>query len=98
MPVWKPSYRIVLDASGTAVLQGWAVVANVSGDDWGNARLSLVAANPGSFRYDLHSPQFTQRVDPTPHHHSMALAPVIESAGMGAPEPSMAMSAPMAAA
>src|SRR5262249_23909311 len=47
------------------------------------------------FRYDLHSPQFTQRVDLTPQHRSMALAPVIESAGMGAPPPPpVAMPAP----
>src|SRR5690606_15557794 len=35
-PMWKPTYRVVLpkDGKGEALLQGWAVVDNVSGEDW----------------------------------------------------------------
>ena len=38
-PAWKPSYRLVLGEDGGASLQGWAVVDNVSGEDW---KLSLI--------------------------------------------------------
>jgi hypothetical protein len=35
-PLWKPTYRVVLpkDGDGEALLQGWAVVDNISGEDW----------------------------------------------------------------
>ncbi len=97
MPVWKPTYRVVLGDQGTSLLQGWAVVDNVSGEDWNNVRLSLVAGNPVSFKYDLHSPQFTSRVDLTPQHRRMAMAPAVERAGMAAsPSPPPSPMAPAA--
>ncbi|HEY3355582.1 MAG TPA: hypothetical protein VGQ83_20190, partial [Polyangia bacterium] len=43
MPTWKPAYRIVLDKEGKALLQGWAVVDNVSGEDWNGVSMSLTA-------------------------------------------------------
>lgn len=97
MPLWKPSYRVVVRGGGKALVQGWAVIDNVSGGDWEQAKLSLVAGNPVSFKYDLHSPQFMQRRDLTPHHRQMAAAPVIERAGVGnaPPPPAMEMAAPM---
>ncbi len=97
MPVWKPTYRVVLGKQVQALVQGWAVVDNVSGDDWRDARLSLVAGNPVSFKYDLHSPQFTTRVDLTPQHRRTALAPVVERAGVAAeppPPPAAGLAAP----
>lgn len=33
MPLWKPAYRIVVGDEGESLLQGWAVVDNVSGED-----------------------------------------------------------------
>jgi len=33
-PIWKTSYRLVLDKNGKPFLQGWAVVDNPSDDDW----------------------------------------------------------------
>ena len=75
MPRWKPAYRLVVGKDGEPLLQGWAVVDNVSGEDWNNVELSLVAGTPMSFIYDLHSPQFTKRVDLTPRGQEVALAP-----------------------
>ncbi len=75
MPRWKPAYRLVVGKDGDPLLQGWAVVDNVSGEDWNNVELSLVAGTPMSFIYDLHSPQFTKRVDLTPRGQQVAIAP-----------------------
>ena len=33
-PAWKPTYRVILGDAGTARLLGWAVVDNVSGENW----------------------------------------------------------------
>jgi len=66
-PMWKPTYRVVLpkDGKGEALLQGWAVVDNVSGEDWNGIRLSLTSGAPISFRYDLHTPREVYRSDMT---------------------------------
>jgi hypothetical protein len=66
-PLWKPTYRLVLadDGSGKALLQAWAVVANVSGENWDKVGLSLTSGAPLAFRYDLHTPQEVERPDLT---------------------------------
>jgi hypothetical protein len=87
MPLWKPAYRIVVGDEGEPLLQGWAVVDNVSGEDWNNVELSLVAGTPMSFLYDLHSPQFMDRVDLTPRRGRTAMAPAIEGAGVASSGP-----------
>ena len=33
-PIWKTSYRLVLDKDGKPSLQGWAIVENTSDEDW----------------------------------------------------------------
>ncbi|HGG56650.1 MAG TPA: DUF4139 domain-containing protein, partial [Nannocystis exedens] len=65
-PVWKPTYRIVLPESedkGEALLQAWAVVDNISGEDWQNVSMSLTSGAPIAFRYDLHTPRTIERSD-----------------------------------
>ncbi|MCA9562829.1 MAG: hypothetical protein KC561_05030 [Myxococcales bacterium] len=64
MPTWKPTYRIIVEDEQLYV-QGWAVVDNISGEDWEDISLSLVAGSPISFEYDLHSPRFVGRPDLT---------------------------------
>ncbi|MBI4956842.1 MAG: DUF4139 domain-containing protein [Myxococcales bacterium] len=66
-PMWKPTYRVVLpeDGKGQALLQGWAVVDNTSGEDWANINLSLTSGAPIAFRYDLHTPRDVDRADLT---------------------------------
>ena len=51
-PIWRPSYRLVFGDSGAQV-QAWGIVQNVSGEDWRDVRLSLVAGAPVSFRSEL---------------------------------------------
>ena len=54
-PAWKPSYRIVLNDDDTAKLQAWAVVDNVSGEDWNKVKIGVGSTSALSFRYDLRS-------------------------------------------
>jgi hypothetical protein len=63
-PIWKPTYRVVLpEKSGDALLQAWAVVDNVSGEDWKDVRMSLTSGTPIAFRFDLHTPRNVGRKD-----------------------------------
>jgi len=74
-PVWKTTYRIVLNSKAGAkpLLQGWAIVDNTVGQDWENVDLSLVAGAPQSFIQNLSQPYYTQRpVIPLPESVSSA--------------------------
>jgi hypothetical protein len=74
-PVWKTTYRIVLNSKAGAkpLLQGWAIVDNTVGQDWENVDLSLVAGAPQSFIQNLSQPYYTQRpVIPLPEAMSTA--------------------------
>jgi hypothetical protein len=65
-PMWKPTYRVVLpEGKGKALLQGWAVVDNTSGEDWNDVSLALTSGEPIAFRYDLHTPRTVGRADLT---------------------------------
>ena len=60
-PVWKVSYRIVTEKKEKPLLQAWAIVDNVSAEDWDNVELSLVSGLPVSFVQDLYDPIFVRR-------------------------------------
>jgi hypothetical protein len=60
-PIWKTSYRIVLDPKKKPLLQGWAIVDNTTPMDWLNVSLSLVAGAPISFIQDLSHPIYGRR-------------------------------------
>ena len=66
-PMWKPTYRVVLpeEGGGSALLQGWAVVDNTSGEDWTSVDLALTSGEPIAFEYDLHTPRTVGRADLT---------------------------------
>jgi hypothetical protein len=63
VPVWKSTYRMVFPrtSTGSAIVQGWAVVDNTVGADWDNVQLSLVAGAPQSFIQPLSQPIYTRR-------------------------------------
>jgi hypothetical protein len=61
MPVWKSSYRLILGDAGAATLEGWAIVDNVTGEDWTNVRLSVVSGRPVSFLSRLYEPRYLPR-------------------------------------
>jgi flagellin-like hook-associated protein FlgL len=59
-PIWKTSYRLILDDKA-AHLQGWAIVENQTESDWNNISLSLVSGRPISFVMDLYAPMYLTR-------------------------------------
>ena len=60
-PIWKTTYRVVLDEAGKPFFQGWAIVDNVSDEDWQNVQLSLVSGSPVSFIQPLQEPLYRHR-------------------------------------
>jgi hypothetical protein len=60
-PIWKTSYRVVLDAAGKPFFQGWAIIDNVSEEDWTDVRLSLVSGSPVSFIQPIQQPMYRYR-------------------------------------
>ncbi|MBC8031940.1 MAG: hypothetical protein H7Z16_17790 [Pyrinomonadaceae bacterium] len=82
-PIWKTTYRVVLDSSGKPFFQGWAIVDNVSDEDWSDVSLSLFSGTPVSFIQPLQRPLYRFRpVIPIPE--DLNLEPQIYDSGEGA--------------
>lgn len=60
-PIWKTTYRVVLGEDGKPFFQGWAIVDNVSEEDWQDVKLSLVSGSPVSFIQNLQKPLYRYR-------------------------------------
>src|SRR5579872_465080 len=61
-PLWKGTYRLSLPAEGaTAHLQGWAVLENMSGEDWTGVELTLLSGNPVSFHQAIYQAYYVNR-------------------------------------
>ncbi len=73
-PVWKTSYRVVLDEKGKLFIQGWAIVDNEQDEDWDNVQLSLVSGLPVSFIQNLDAARYYTRPE-VAYKQQVALAP-----------------------
>jgi hypothetical protein len=61
-PIWKTSYRLVLDKENhKPFLQGWAVVENPTDEDWKDVRMALISGRPISFQMDLYQALYVPR-------------------------------------
>jgi hypothetical protein len=60
-PIWKTTYRVVLDSQGKPFFQGWAIVDNVSEEDWNSISLSLISGSPVSFIQPIQKPFYRYR-------------------------------------
>ena len=96
-PMWKVSYRLVLDRAPdakTAALQGWAVLENFSGQDWSGVDLTLVSGRPVSYRQALYRAYQVQRPE-APLDLGPQLNPQVDRGAMApmaaAPAPQGAM-------
>jgi hypothetical protein len=69
-PIWKTSYRLVLDEEKKPLLQGWAIVENTTEADWASVDLSLVSGRPISFKMDLYQPLYVNRPTVVPELYS----------------------------
>jgi hypothetical protein len=81
-PIWKTTYRVVLDEEGKPFFQGWAIVDNVSEEDWTNVRLSLISGTPVSFIQPIQKPFYRYRpVVPIPE--DLRLSPQVYEPNTG---------------
>ena len=85
-PVWRPSYRLVVDKD-VASLQTWGIVQNLSGEDWTNVSLSLVAEAPLAFDASLATPVIPSRPTVTDGGEVIAVVPHTETTLAEAPPP-----------
>ncbi len=95
-PVWRPSYRLVIDQDG-ASLQTWGIVQNLSGEDWNGVSLSLVAEAPLAFDASLGTPVIPGRPTVSDGGDVIAVVPRSETSlaqQPPAPPPMAAMAAP----
>lgn len=69
-PLWKSSYRLVLpedngkktDAKDEkAVLQGWAVLENTTGQDWNHVNVTLMSGAPVTYHQALYESYYVPR-------------------------------------
>ncbi len=108
-PVWKTTYRLDL-TNRDPFLQAWAIVENVTEQDWRGVRLSLVSGQPISFIQDLYTPLYnprpvvgpmvSQNLRPQTHAQGMVRDRLEEDAGetlssrRSAPSPAPMVSGP----
>jgi len=99
-PVWRPSYRLVVEGGGQASIQAWGIVQNLSGEDWKDVRLSLVAGAPLAFEATLGTPVTPARPTVTDEGEVIAAVPrsetTLASAGERKPTVEPAPEAPKA--
>ncbi len=55
VPLWKTTYRMTLPVagnkdSGKVLLEGWAIIENMTAEDWQGVELTLVSGSPVTFR------------------------------------------------
>jgi hypothetical protein len=74
-PVWKPCYRLIVHPDGQADLQAWGVVENVSGEDWRDIKLTLIAGAPLAFQSQLGDPVIPTRPTVTDQGEVIAAVP-----------------------
>ena len=65
-PVWRTTYRIVLDNDARGTLQGWALIHNDTEENWRGVRVELANGRPDSFLFPLAAPRYTRRSLATP--------------------------------
>jgi hypothetical protein len=65
-PIWRTSYRLVIQDRGHAELQAWALVHNDTDEAWHDVKLELVDGYPSSFLFPLAAPRYQRRELQTP--------------------------------
>jgi len=84
-PVWKATYRILLNESPEpALIQGWAVIDNTQDEDWNEVALSLISGLPVSFVHDLYTPRYIRRPVVAVRETTGVLPPEIEAGAFDA--------------
>jgi hypothetical protein len=96
-PVWKTSYRLLLDDKGRfGKLQGWAIVENQTESDWNGISLALVSGRPISFMMDLYQPLYATRPTVVPELYA-SLRPQVYAGGIAVDSLRVSMRGPESA-
>lgn len=86
VPLWKATYRLVLpDQQGKAEMEGFAVLENMSGQDWNGVDLTVASGNPVTFRQALYDSYFVARPE-VPVEVFGRILPPIDPGMIGAAE------------
>lgn len=107
-PLWKSSYRVTALGNGKARMQGWAVLENVTGNDWIDVDLTVATGNPVTFRQALYATYYVSRPEipvevlgrilPKPDEGSVSAGEREERADFAPPAPPPPPPAPAMAA
>jgi len=96
-PLWKTAYRLTLDGDGgKGGLQGWAVLENLSGEDWSGIDLTVVSGNPVTFRQALYDAYYVSRPE-VPVEVLGRVLPKVDDGAVPVPQPAQVAAAPEAA-
>lgn len=60
-PLWKTTYRLILDKNKSFIIQGWVIIENTTEENWKDVEVSLIAGKPVSFRYEMYQPYYVGR-------------------------------------
>ena len=98
-PLWKATYRMTLPRAldaDKAHLQGWAVLENMTGQDWKGIELTLLSGNPVAFRQAIYESYYVTRPEvpvevagrvlPRPDTGVMAAAKAMAGAAQAMPQ------------
>ncbi len=92
-PLWKPSYRVTTGKGGKAKLQGWAILENVTGNDWTDVDLTVASGNPVTFRQALYATYYVTRPE-VPVEVLGRILPKVDDGGVAAADRDEAMAPP----
>jgi hypothetical protein len=93
-PVWRPSYRLVLQKDKVH-LQVWGIVQNLSGEDWKNTHLTVVADAPLALQTNLENAVIPSRPVLAEGNEVIMVVPQSETSLASAPPPPPAPSVAM---
>ncbi|MGE0715796.1 MAG: DUF4139 domain-containing protein, partial [Alphaproteobacteria bacterium] len=105
-PIWKATYRLSVPGgeATSGRLQGWAVLENLTGGDWKDIDLTLVAGQPVAFRQAIYTAFFQPRPEipvetvgrvlPRPDEGTLGKVEAEEARAEARPSPRAAMSSP----
>jgi hypothetical protein len=85
-PVWRPSYRLVL-LKDKVHLQVWGIVQNLSGEDWKNTRLTVIADAPLALETGLENAVIPSRPVLAEGNEVIMVVPQSETSLAEAPPP-----------
>src|SRR5207249_4383928 len=78
-PLWRTTWRLVLDNKGRVTLQGWALLHNDTDEDWQQVKVELVNGRPDSFLFPLAAPRYARRELVTPENELSTVPQLLDT-------------------